>query len=60
MSDDKQITAQDRKLISLEQDYEVRDWCKSLNCTEQELRSAVKSVGNSARDVREYLAHNKR
>lgn len=47
-------------LISLEQDYEVRDWCKSLNCTEQELRSAVKSVGNSARDVREHLAHNKR
>lgn len=60
MSDDKPSTAQDRKLISLEQDYEVRDWCESLNCTEQELRSAVKSVGNSAQAVREHLASNKR
>lgn len=60
MSDDKPSTAQDRKLISLEQDYEVRDWCESLNCTEQELRSTVKSVGNSAQAVREHLASNKR
>ena len=55
MSDDESKTGQDRKLISLTEDYEVRDWCKSLNCTEQELRAAVKAVGNSAEKVRAFL-----
>jgi len=55
MSDDKSKTGQDRKLISLTEDYEVRDWCKSLGCTEAELRAAVKAVGNSAEKVREFL-----
>jgi hypothetical protein len=55
MSDDKNETANDRKLISLSEEYEVRDWCKSLNCTENELRIAVKAVGNSAEAVRAHL-----
>ena len=55
MSDNKQSTAQDRKLISLTEEYEVRDWCKSLGCTEEELRAAVQAVGNSAEAVRERL-----
>lgn len=55
MPDDTSKTGRDRKLISLEQDYEVRDWAKSLGCTEDELRAAVKAVGNSADKVREYL-----
>ena len=45
-----------RKLISLNEDYEVRDWCKSLNTTPEKLKAAVKAVGNSADKVREYLA----
>ena len=56
MTDNTNQTGLDRKLISLDQDYEVRDWTKSLNCTEDELRAAVKAVGNSADKVREYLA----
>ncbi|RYH65007.1 MAG: DUF3606 domain-containing protein [Alcaligenaceae bacterium] len=60
MSDNKNSTAQDRKLISLEQDYELRDWCKSLGCTEDELRAAVKAVGNSAEAVRKHLAGQKK
>lgn len=56
MSDDKKATGLDRKLISLEEDYEVRDWSKSLGCTEEELRAAVKSVGNSADAVRAHLS----
>jgi hypothetical protein len=59
MSDDKKQTAQDRKRISLEEDYEVRDWTKSLGCTEAQLREAVKAVGNSADKVREYLTKKK-
>ncbi len=56
MSDDKSKTGNDRKLISLEEDYEVRDWTKSLGYTEEELRDAVKAVGNSADKVKEYLS----
>lgn len=55
MSDDKSKTGQDRRLISLTEDYEVRDWCKNLNTTEDKLRAAVKAVGNSADKVRAYL-----
>lgn len=55
MSDDPKKTGQDRKLIALEQEHEVRDWTKSLGCTEAELRAAVKAVGNSADRVRGFL-----
>ena len=55
MSDNTSKTGLDRKLISLEEDYEVRDWCKSLGCTPEQLRGAVKAVGNSADAVREFL-----
>jgi len=56
MADDKSKTGADRKLISLEQPHELRDWMASLGCTEQQLRDAVKQVGNSADAVRRYLA----
>ncbi len=59
MSDDPKKTVQDRKLISLSEDYEVRDWTKSLGCTEAELRAAVKAVGNSAEAVRKHLSSKK-
>jgi len=55
MADDPTKTGQDRKFISLEQDYEVREWCKSLGCTEEQLRQAVAKVGNSASAVRAHL-----
>ncbi|WP_411879676.1 DUF3606 domain-containing protein [Polaromonas sp. YR568] len=55
MSDDKSKTGADRKLIALEQAHELRDWMKSLGCTEEELRDAVKAVGHSADAVRRYL-----
>ena len=55
MSDDPKKTGEDRKLISLEQDHEVRSWTQSLGVTEQQLRAAVAAVGHSADKVREYL-----
>jgi len=55
MSDDKSKTGLDRKLINLNEPYEVRDWTKSLGVTEEELRRAVATVGNSADKVREHL-----
>ena len=56
MSDDKKhVGSPDRDRISLTEDYEVRDWTKSLGITEDQLREAVGKVGNSAAAVREYL-----
>jgi hypothetical protein len=56
MADDKKdVGGADRSRISLGEDYEVRDWTKSLGVSEEELREAVDAVGNSADAVRDYL-----
>lgn len=56
MSDDKtKRGAADRSRINVNQDYERRDWAKSLGVSEEELTAAVNVVGNSAEKVREYL-----
>lgn len=55
MADDPKETGADRRVLSLEQDREVRDRTKSLGCTEEQLRAAVRTLGNSAEKVREYL-----
>jgi len=52
-------TSMDGKLIALSEPYEVRDWCKSLGCTEAQLRAAVSAVGNSAAKVRAYVGDRK-
>lgn len=59
MPHDSSKTGADRKLISLEQEHEIRSWTQSLGCSETQLRDAVKAVGNSAEAVREYLAGRK-
>ena len=56
MADDKtHVGSPDRDRISLGEDYEVRDWTRSLGVSEAELREAVDAVGNSAAAVRAYL-----
>ena len=55
MADDTTKTGSDRRFINLNEDYEVRDWTKSLGVTEQQLRDAVKAVGNSVEAVRRHL-----
>jgi Protein of unknown function (DUF3606) len=52
-------TSMDRKLIALSQPHEVRDWCKSMGCTEAQLKDAVAAVGNSAAKVRAHLRERK-
>ena len=59
MSDNKTMVGSDRKYISLGESYEVRDWTKTLNTTEEKLRAAVKAVGNQPANVREYLIKHK-
>lgn len=56
MSDDKSKTGgQDRKRISLEEDYEVRDWAEKFGVNEDALRASVGRVGNMAEDVERDL-----
>ena len=50
----------DRDRSRLSEDHEMGDWSKGLGVTEQQLRSAVEDVGNSAQRVREHLAQSRR
>ena len=56
MSNNHSNTGQDRKLISLEQGYEVRGWPRSRGCTKRQQRAAPKAVGHSAAAMRQYLS----
>lgn len=42
-------------IIDLDEDDEIRWWCKELSCTERELIDAVNKVGNSTNEVKEYF-----
>lgn len=56
MSDDKTKSGgQDRERINVNQDFELRDWSKSLGVTPDQLKEAVQAVGDRAEKVREYL-----
>ncbi|RSV39931.1 DUF3606 domain-containing protein [Sphingomonas sp. ABOLE] len=56
MADDKtQVGGQDRKRVSLSEDYEVRDWMESFGVSKDKLVEAVNAVGDRADDVRAYL-----
>ena len=56
MADDKtQVGDQDRKRVSLSEDYEVRDWMESFGVSKDKLVEAVNAVGDRADDVRAYL-----
>jgi len=56
MSDDKSKShGQDRDRINVHQDYELRDWARSLNTTPERIREAVQAVGDRADKVRAYL-----
>ncbi|RYX89244.1 MAG: DUF3606 domain-containing protein [Comamonadaceae bacterium] len=59
MSDDKSKTGADRQRVSTSEDYELRDWAKSLNTTPEKIKEAVSAVGNSAEKVREYIGGRK-
>ena len=59
MSDDKTKShGQDRERINVHEDYELRDWSKSLGVSQDELKKAVAAVGDRAEKVREYLKNN--
>lgn len=45
--------------INLNAPYEIRDWCRSLKCTEEQLREAVQAVGPMRYNVTEYVNSHK-
>lgn len=56
MPDDKTLRGgQDRELVSLSDDYELRDWAKKFGVSVDELKEAVRSVGHRASDVEAHL-----
>lgn len=60
MSDDKTKThGQDRQRINVHEDYELRDWAKSLHTTPERLKEAVQAGGDRAAKVRAYLKSGK-
>jgi Protein of unknown function (DUF3606) len=56
MPDDrKQRGGQDRNRINVNQDYEVRDWAKKFGVSPDELKEAVRAVGDRSDKVEAHL-----
>jgi hypothetical protein len=55
MDDKTKTHPLDNKRIDVHDANEVRNWTRSLGCTESELKNAVKAVGTSGAKVRVYL-----
>ncbi|MCB1980310.1 MAG: DUF3606 domain-containing protein [Burkholderiaceae bacterium] len=57
MADDTtQSGGQDRRRINVHQDYELRDWSNKFGVTPEQLKEAVKAVGDSAEAVEDHLS----
>ncbi|MBH3360522.1 MULTISPECIES: DUF3606 domain-containing protein [Pseudomonas] len=46
---------QDRSRINIEESWEVRYWSQKFGVTEQQLKDAVRAVGQSAEAVQKQL-----
>jgi hypothetical protein len=46
----------DRARVNLQEEHEVRYWCKEFNCSENELREAAQTVGPMAADIGTFIA----
>ena len=44
-----------RASVSLDDDYELREWTMNLGCTEVELRAVIQAIGNDVDKVRAYF-----
>ena len=55
MSEDKGRMATQEQLISLEHEWERRNWSQWLGCSEKELQHAVDSIGADPDNVRRFL-----
>ena len=61
MGDSKEMRdGRDRSRINVEEDYELQYWSEQFGVTQNELKSAVESVGVDVKDVEEYLSRESR
>lgn len=54
MAEDKARHGNDELLVSVEHEWERRNWTRWLNCSEPELHHAVESVGPDPDNVRRF------
>jgi hypothetical protein len=56
MADDKtRAQGSDRDRINVNQDYELRDWAKKFNVSPEQIKEAVRAVGDRADMVEMHL-----
>jgi hypothetical protein len=55
MSEDQGKYGNEELVVSLEHEWERRNWTQWLHCSEGELRHAVESVGPDPDNVRRFL-----
>lgn len=56
MADDKsKANGSDRLRINVHEDYELRDWAKKFNVSPEQLKEAVRAVGDRADKVETHL-----
>ena len=56
MADDTtKVGPADASKVNLNEDYEMRYWCKKFGCTREQLRDAVEKVGTAATAVEAEL-----
>jgi len=61
MSDDlNKRNGQDRERINVNEDYELRSWSQKFNVTPDQLKQAVKTVGDRAAAVERHLKSGER
>ena len=56
MADDKtKANGPDRNRINVNEDYELRDWAKKFNASPEQIKVAVRAVGDRADQVEMHL-----
>ena len=55
MSAQRQLPEEVPARINIFSTWEARYWCLQLNCSERQLRTAVRKVGDNVRDVRRAI-----
>ena len=55
MSDDLTKKPKDATRVNVNEDWELNYWSKKFGVTKEQLKNAVKAVGDSAEAVRTYL-----
>jgi len=55
MADNLNKNTPESNTINLSEQSQIDYWTEFLGCTEAQLRSVIKLVGNSLKDVRKYF-----